>query len=280
MKDSVTPLTVPSLERFLKDAKPWGLVERHPQGAWGGKAYDRQRTDPDPKELLANIGLKRGDKVMVVAGHRATWALALAKAGAKVTYSDVSQELTRHVQKTISHRNILDYVCTSYVLHPSFPNQYEWTFTFEAVGPKPFVLLLSLLNRSGGKYVIWDKGDHANRKLTDLSATVSLIKRLYKAGGGVDVAEIPCTDRAGKSKPRRHNVITVRTTDEARERMYLDLRVFQFLFKRKKVAIDQVYVIMGCSRLELRRSLNRLSSWCGLFKRKYARTIGVRCLDG
>ena len=280
MTDTVTRFTVPALERFLKDAKPWGLVERHPQGAWGGKAYDRQRTDPDPKSLAAKVGLKRGDEVLVVAGHRATWALALAKAGVKVTYSDVSQELTRHVKKTVLHRNIVDYVCTSYALHPAFPNQYDWTFTFEAVGPKPFVLLLSLLNRCGGKYVIWDKGDHARRKLTDLSATVSLCKRLYKVAGTIDVAEIPCTDRLGRSKPRRHDVITVRTTDKARQRMHLDIRVFQFRFRRKKVASDQVCALMGCSRQELWRSLSRLSSWCDLFKDKYARTIGVRCVDG
>ncbi len=278
MKNSTTPFTIPALERFLKDAKPWGLIERHPQGAWGGKAYEQQRTDPDPKELLSNVGLKRNDRVLVVAGHRATWAVALARAGVKVTYSDVSRELSRFVAKSVTHRNIVDHLCTSYVLHPTIPNQYDWTFTFEAVGPKPFVLLLSLLNRSGGKYVIWDKGDHARRKLADLSATVSLCKRLYKAGGGIETVEILCRDRAGKKKRRRHKVITVRTSDEAREKIHLDVRLFHFLFKRKKVNGDQLYTIMGCSRQDLRRSLNRLSKWSGQFKEKYARTIEVRCI--
>ena len=44
------------------------------------------------------MGLTSGEQVLFVAGHRATWALALAKAGAKVTYSDVSRELTGFVK--------------------------------------------------------------------------------------------------------------------------------------------------------------------------------------
>lgn len=280
MKDSATPYTIPALERFLKDARPWGLVERHPQGAWGGKAFDRQRTDPDPRGLLAKVGLKSAEQVLVVAGHRATWALALAKAGAKVTYSDVSRDLTRFVERSVTHRNIQGYLCTSYVLHPDLPNQYDWTFTFEAVGPKLFVLLLSLLNRRGGKYVIWEKGDHARRKMADLAVAVSLCKKLYRVGGQMETAQILCVDRTGKRKPRPHSIATVRASEAAREKVHLDLRIFQFLFKRKTIAGDHLCEIMGCSRQDLKRSLSRLSRWCGVFKDKYARTIGVRCLDG
>lgn len=63
----VIQVRIPALERFIKDARPWGLVERHPQGGWGGKAYDQQRTDPDTKDLLKKVGMKGGDRVLLVA---------------------------------------------------------------------------------------------------------------------------------------------------------------------------------------------------------------------
>ena len=278
MPDDATPITIPALERFLKDARPWGLVDRHPQGYWGGKAFDQQRTDPDPKGLLELVGLGRGERTLVVAGHRATWARALARAGAKVTYSDVSRELTDHVRKNVEHRNLVDYLCTSYVTHPEYPGQYDWTFTFEAVGPKPFILLVSMLNTQGGKYVIWDKGEHAQRKLTDLSATISLCKRVYKVAGSITAQEIVCTDRKGKKKTRHHQVVTIETNDEARQRIHFDLGLFRFFFKRRKASSEHLCALYGCSRPELRRALNRLSKWCDLFKPKYTRTVPIKCL--
>lgn len=276
MPNPATRITIPALDRFLKDSKPWGLIERHPEGNWGGKAYDRQRIEPDSKGLLTSLGLKKGDNILVVAGHRANWALALARAGAKVTYSDVSRELADFVKRTVKHRNILGYLCTSYVLCPSIPHQYDWTFTFEAVGPKAFVLLLSLLNRTGGKYVIWDNGDHAQRKLVELSQALTVCKDMYGIKGSILTRHILCTDRAAKKQKRKHHIITIRTSDDARQRMYLDVRLFQFFFKRKKSTSDHLCTLMNCPWEEVKASLDRLSKWCGLFGDKYARTIPLR----
>lgn len=273
----VIQVRIPALERFIKDARPWGLVERHPQAGWGGKAYDQQRTDPDTKDLLKKVGMKGGDRVLFVAGHRATWTLALAKAGAKIVYSDVSKELTDFVRKNVEHKNIVDYLCTSYFLYPTIPNQYDWTFTFEAVGQKFFIFFLSLLNRCGGKYVLWDSGEHSERKLDELAKALKLCEKLYKVKGTTSIRKIVCKDRTGTTESRRHHIFTVRTSDEAREKMYLDLRLFHFFFKRKKSSSAQICTVMNCSWEELKRSLHRLSIWSDLFTAKFARTIPLKC---
>ena len=101
-------MEIPSLEIFLKDSKPWGVNRCYWAGKWheNYEFYDQQRTNPDVKGLLTLLGLKKSQSVLCVAGHKATWALALAKAGINVTYSELSEELTNYVKKKVKHKNI------------------------------------------------------------------------------------------------------------------------------------------------------------------------------
>ncbi|MFQ5929253.1 MAG: hypothetical protein ACE5MK_06115 [Acidobacteriota bacterium] len=267
-----TRYRIPFLSRFLKDARPWGLTERHRQG---GRAYDRQRTVPDPHGLLPTLGMRTDEHALAVAAHRGNWAFALARAGMKVTYSDVSRELTDHARENLLHENIVDYRCANYVLLPSGPEEFDWTFTFEAVGPKGFVLLLSLLNRRGGKYVLWTKGEHSDRKLDELTPTLALCEGLYGARGALEECQILCTDRAGRAKRRRHMVATVETNPDARGRMAFDLQLFKFFYKRKKAWGSDVCGLFHCRAEDLKRSLTRLGEWCPLFSEKYSRDVTI-----
>ena len=264
-------ITIPSLERFLKDARPWGLEDRHPEGPWGGQTHDMQRTDPDRSGLLTLVGLRDTAKVLFVAGHKGTWPLALAEAGAEITYTDVSKSLTDFARENVRHPNIRDYICVNYVLCPEVPEQYEWTFTFEAVGPKPFILFRSLINRDGGKYVIWDKGDHAKRKLKDLTKAMELCRELYQSNGSIEEVQILARDREADEARLKHLIVTIRTNRSARERMFLDLRLFSFFYRRKKARLDEICVVMNCTSDELTQSMDRLSKWSSLFAEKYSK---------
>ncbi len=124
--------------------------------------------------------------------------------------------------------------------------------------------------------MLWDKGDHAQRKLADLSRTITLCERLYKVKGTIVTRKILSEDRDGEKEKRSHYVFTVRTSDEARAKIYLDLRLFHFFYRRKKATRDRVCTLMNCSWQEMKGSLHRLSKWCSLFKGKYSKTIPLR----
>jgi hypothetical protein len=267
---------VPALERFLKDARPWGLEERHPAGNLAGKTHDRQRTDPDPLRLAEQIGLKAGSHVLFVAGHRGTWALALAKSGMKLTYSDASEELTEFAQVSVTHPNIIGYRQASYLLVPNVLEQYDWTVTFEAVGPRAFILFRSLLNRRGGKFIIWGKGDNAERKIQGLNNILTVCEDKYGATTNVAKQQINALDRQGRTTPVEHYIFTAETTPTARSTMARDLRLFEFLYKRKKVVLADLGMITGWTSDEIKGSLDRLSRWCDLFKEKYTRDVALR----
>lgn len=269
---------IPSLEKFLKNAKPWGLT----RGYWGGnwhnnfQHYDVQRTDPSVKGLLGQVGLKKGQKVLCVAGHRATWALALAKSGAKITYSELSQEITNYVSKNVKHKNIEDYVCASYVLFPSIPHQFDWTFTFEAVGPRPFIFFRSLLNNIGGKYVIWDNDSHAQKKLHQTLKYLNFCKKNYSATGNISTKNILSKLRLGEKAKHKHFIVTIKTQKKAREKMSLDLGLFEFFYKRKIASLDELSIIFYCSNNDIKSSLKRLSHWTALFDEKFSKYIDLK----
>ncbi len=68
-------------------------------------------------QSFKKIGIKKGDKVLVIAGFSGDWASGLAKAGANVVYSDVSRSMVNHVRKT--KPNIFGkYVCSNYEVIP------------------------------------------------------------------------------------------------------------------------------------------------------------------
>ena len=270
-------LEIPSLEKFLKESKPWGINRCYWAGKWheNYKFYDQQRTNPEVKGLLNILGLKESQKVLCVAGHKATWALALAKAGLKVSYSELSEELTKYVERNVKHKNIKKYISANYILFPSKLNEFDWTFTFEAVGPRAFISLLSLQNTQGGKYVIWDQDKHAERKLNDLSKTMDLCKKIYKAKGSIISRQILSEIRTGEKKKRKHHVATIQTSDKIQKMIDLDLKVFKYFYKRKTASISELRTLMVCSEKEIKASIKRVSSWSKLFDEKLLKNVSI-----
>jgi hypothetical protein len=217
--------------------------------------------------------MSSGDKVLSVAGHRGTWALALAKAGAKVTYSELSQELTTHATKHVTHRNIQGHICASYVSFPPSTNLFDWTFTFEAVGPKQFILLRSLLNSKGGKYVLWNKSEHIGRKLVVLNKTLKLCESVYGAKTSSKRKNLRCSVRDGSKKVLPHLVLTVQTNDSARTLIERDLSLLQILFRRKTANSEDLATLLACSTKEIIQSIRRLGKIAKIDDKKYSKKL-------
>jgi len=270
-------IEIPSLDKFLKDAKPWGINRVYWAGKWheNYKFYDQQRTNPDVKSLLASLGLKKNQKVLCVAGHKATWALALAKAGVKVTYSELSKELVDYVRRKVKHKNIIKYMQADYILYPSKPNEFDWSFTFEAVGPKEFILLLSMLNVKGGKYVIWNQDEHAKRKLKKLLKTVTLCKKLYPIKTSIILKNILSNIRNGEKKRRKHNIITIYTNDAAKDMILLDLKLLHHFSNKQRSSINELCKTTSRSEMAIKESLKRIESWGSLFEKKFMKKVIV-----
>ena len=59
----------------------------------------QQSTAPEDKLLLKKLGIKKEERVLAIASYYASWASQLAKNGAKVDYSDISQSLVNYAKK-------------------------------------------------------------------------------------------------------------------------------------------------------------------------------------
>ncbi|MEK6964288.1 MAG: hypothetical protein AABX70_07725 [Nanoarchaeota archaeon] len=265
-----------SLPKLLKDSKPWGLRKSFWDSRWYLDYYPQQRTSPDSKGLLSKLGFRTGEKILCLAAFKANWTLALAKAGVKVVYSDVSRELVQYVKKQVKHKNLVKYACVDYSLYPDKVGLFDWSFSFEAVGPKPFILLRALLNNKGGKYVVWDESSHAKNKLEQLRQTIAVCKQLYAAPGSIRRISVRCQDRLGVWAKRPHVVVTVRSSSKARSRIKLDLALLVFLNKSgTKVSKLSLCHRYKCSEETIEQSLHRLQAWSKLLPERKVKEIIV-----
>jgi hypothetical protein len=114
-------------------------------------AIRHQKTIPDDVDLLEKVYLKQNEKILVVAGFFGDWANALADAGCKVTYTDISKEFVGYCKKKFGDK-FKEYLVCDYSNIPA-GEDYDYTFSFEPVSDGAGSLLLgvikSLINRKG-----------------------------------------------------------------------------------------------------------------------------------
>ncbi len=190
----------------------------------------QQHTAPEDNLLLKKLGIKRGDKILAIAGYYASWASELARLGARVDYSDISKSLVGWSKKEYG-KLFEKYICSNYEIIPKRTNQYDWTFTFEACGGGsglPIAYLRSLLNKKGGILVYALRYGDAKVKMGSKPKRYPLIvktlSRIYNAEYKIKNIKIQ-SHRIGK--PTRmipHKIHLLKTNKEARNMAQEDLK--------------------------------------------------------
>jgi len=221
---------IPNMKKILKPRwanKPgFGMSEKfvlHER-----KSFQQSTVPNDPK-LLQKLGIKKGDKILAIAGYYASWASELAKAGAKVDYSDISKSLVNWSKKKYG-KLFRRYICSNYELIPKKPKEYDWTFTFEACGGGsglPIAYLRSLLNKKGGILIYHLRYSTAKKKMGSKPKRYPLIvKTISKVyGSQYKIKEIKIRSHRFE-KPTKmifHRIHIIKTNKKARELAKKDL---------------------------------------------------------
>lgn len=227
-------IKIPNLKEILKprwEHKPgFGMNEEfilHKRKSF------QQSTAPEDPNLLKKLGIKKNEKILVVAGYYASWASALARLGAKVEYSDISKSLVNWSKKKYG-KLFRKYICSNYELIPKKPEEYDWTFTFEACGGGsglPVAYLRSLLNKKGGILVYHLRYGKAKEKMGSKPKRYPLIvKTLAKVyGAKYKIKKIRVkSHRFGKpTKMIAHKIYIIKTNKKARKMAGEDLATLE-----------------------------------------------------
>jgi len=275
-------LKIPNVKHILKPR--WS----HKPGFWMSKTYVLikqekigQGTTPKIKDLIKNIGIKKGDKVLAIAGYYADWASVIARAGAHVDYSDISPTMVKYVKG--EYRNLFKrYICSNYELIPKTLKEYDWTFTYEACGGAsglPLAYLRSLMNRKGGILVLFFNKKHKKRmgtKPKNYSKIVKGLARIYNVEYKITEINIK-----GKRKIKRSSGIlpfmmyTLKTNNRARIIVKQDLDVLEKIKDKKKISLKRLSRDLGRDKKNIRDSLKRINSFSGIIEKKFVRRITV-----
>lgn len=191
-----------------------------------------QGTTPLDKNLLKKLGIKKGDKILAIAGYYASWASELQKAGANVDYSDISKSLVSWVKKNVKTK-FRKYIVSNYELIPKKEKEYDWTFTYEACGGKqglPIAYLRSLLNKKGGILVYFinkDRPDRIGGKAKTYPNIIDTLSKIYNTRGKY-VNKKVFSRRKDKYKGNLEFFIgTILTNASAREKALEDLATLE-----------------------------------------------------
>jgi len=224
-------IKIPNMEKILKPRwahKPgFGMKEKfvlHKRESF------QQSTAPEDPNLLKKLGIKKGEKILAIAGYYASWASELAKLGAEVDYSDISRSLINWAKKKYG-KLFRKYICSNYELIPKKPDEYDWTFTFEACGGGsglPIAYLRSLLNRKGGILVYHLRYGTAKKKMGGKPRTYPLIvKTLAKVYGvqyKIKQIKIKSHRFEKPTKMISHKVHIIKTNKKARKLIQQDIK--------------------------------------------------------
>ncbi len=275
-------LTIPNIKHILKPR--WS----HKPGFWMSEVYVLikqkkigQGTAPAFKDLIKNIGIKKGDKVLAIAGYYADWASVIARAGAKVDYSDISRSMVNYARKKYG-KLFKRYICSNYELIPLSPNEYDWTFTYEACGGAsglPIAYLRSLMNRKGGILVIFFNKKHEKRmgtKPKNYSKIVRGLARIYPVRYKIKEINIK-----GKRKIRSFAgilpfiIYTLKTNNCARIMAKQDLDVLERIKDKRKVSLKRISKELNIKEKKIKGSLKRIEKLSGIIGEKFVKRITV-----
>jgi len=277
---------IPNIEKII--AKPEARFFKGyywKDGKFHEKIIKTQATLPDDKNLLSKIGLGKNEKILFIAGYYGNWAKSLARAGIIVSYSDVSRNLVNHAKKSLREKNIKEYICSDYTLIPSKSLKYDWTFSFEPIGTKqglPIAMLRSLLNKKGGKLVVYprvieemDRSKHykSSRPLTKI---VRILFKTYKANYRINKKIIEGKSQKSVKLKKKHVIITIFTSNLIRKKVEFDLKLLSFLKNKKIIRISDLCNNFNTSEKEIIQSLRRLEKITKVLDRKFIKRIVIK----
>lgn len=271
----VKKILIPNLKEILKTK--WS----HDIGyGFKGKKKSRinaleQGTTPRDSKVLEKLGIKKREKVLVIAAYYASWASELQKAKARIDYSDISKPIVDWVKKNEKIK-FGKYICSNYELIPKNPKEYDWTFTYEACGGGrglPLAYLRSLLNSNGGILVIHlgdEKHQKANiSKLQKYPNIVKILSKIYNAKSSAVKKKIKARKRGEKNIEIHEFLVSkIKTNNSARKKVELDLEILNFIQNKKIINLEKDSKRLKIDKKGLKDSLIRISKIAKLIKAK------------
>ncbi|MDD5331655.1 MAG: hypothetical protein PHE43_02440 [Candidatus Nanoarchaeia archaeon] len=219
-------MLVPDLKKITKPIWSHKLGYGVNQQGWFKLNNPGQATAPEDPKLLQKLGVKKGEKVLFIAGYYADWASFLVKKGVKVDYNDVSEQMIDYVKKNIKIK-FNKYIHSNYELIPKKEKEYDWTITFEACGGSqglPIAYLRSLLNNKGGILILfYQRGGHMGSKWKRYPSIVKKLAKIYNTTFSIKEMKIVGRKKGGPRSSLLHRVYIIRTNNQARELVKKDL---------------------------------------------------------
>lgn len=226
-------MKIPNLKKILEPLWAHNPGEAVNQTGWHKHEVLMQGSRPVDPNILDKLGIKKGEKVLAIAGYYGDWAYALQKNGIKVDFSDVSKSIVNWVKKQ-KDRKFEKYFVSGYELLPKKEKEYDWTFTYEACGGGqglPLAYLRSLLNKKGGILVLFFRPDDPEKMGSKLKRYPLIVKQLAKAYDGKAIVVRKKIKAHRKNLPIKNHTYIIHkilTNNKARELAKKDI---EFLWK-------------------------------------------------
>ncbi|MCX6804246.1 MAG: hypothetical protein NTY48_06825 [Candidatus Diapherotrites archaeon] len=243
------------------------------------QTYFGQGIKPHDPQLLPKLGIQQGEKVLVFAGYTGAWARALA-AQCKVTFTDLTSEATniaktKHTPSKIKWlRKFQTPIGKYYSVHTipaeraiQRPKVYDWSFSFEPIplekqNTLKLAIFRSLLNNKGCILTyrpIFDRVFEKDGLNKAVEKHVEHVANIY----GARVVKIKNEKVHGTFILRKVQIIKVLTNDEAREKAWIDIRLWRILSRaeknKKQLNSVQIAQSLNVPVEELENSLERLN---------------------
>ena len=262
-------MKIPNLKKILQPLWSHNPGEAVNTSGWHKQDVWRQGTIPKDKRLLEKLGIKRGEKILAIAGYYGDWAAALKESGAKVDFSDVSKSIVNHVKKNVKIK-FGKYICSGYEIVPKKSKEYDWTFTYEACGGGqglPIAYLRSLLNNKGGILVLYNNKENPDRMGEKLKRYPEIVKNLAKA--------YDC-----KFVIVKKNIIADRRNYSVKLQQYFIYKILTNTFARKKAERDINFLWRikneKAVKKEYKDSIKRLNILSKSIDNKFIREIKIK----
>jgi len=227
----MTQFLVPNLKEIVNNELIWkpGFI---PTKNGYESRFLQQSSVPFDKKLLNKLGIKKGDKILAIAGNHGDWAKSIMDLGCTVDYNEFSVYFIKYVKKRIKFNK---FIHGDFSLIPKKKLQYDWTFSFEPIsGNKalPLAMLRSLLNKKGGILVYYNRL-HQKGKAKRFPKIVRILSKVYGCDYEIKSLNINAIHNTGKKAKWKYHVFILRTNKKAREKAYTDLKTLNMLKNTK-----------------------------------------------
>jgi len=259
-------MKIPSLKRITEPT--WshkaGYGINPDTGEFAKSKVKEQATTPTDSNLLEKLGIKKGAKVLAIAGYYGSWASKMAKLGAKVSYNDISNSMV-HYAKNRYGNLFQKYILGNFEKISQKSNEYDWTFTFESCGGKqglPIAYIRSLLNYRGGILVLFYNEEHKSHMGGKPKSYPNIVKNLakvYSADYSIRKIDVLGSRKGNPVKMLPHFIYTLKSNDNARRKADLDMKVLEYFDSKRKAILDKDSKKLHISKSNLNSSLKRLN---------------------